>query len=80
MSDTLAGQLRITLLARVEEFCRSRRMSEATFGLRAANESRLVKRLREGGNLTLSTADKVEAFIAAQHQASAPVRQQDAAA
>lgn len=64
MSDTLASNLRSALLDGIEKFCTERGLNEGTFGLRAAGDSRLVKRIRDGGNLTLATADRIEAFIA----------------
>jgi hypothetical protein len=40
-------------------------MTETTFGRLAVNDGKLVPRLRAGGSCTLTTADKVRAFITA---------------
>ncbi len=44
------------------------KMTETTFGRLAVNDGKLVGRLRDGGSLTLATAEKVTKFIA-QHGA-----------
>ena len=44
-------------------YCRRHGMSEATFGRLAVNDGKLVPRLREGKSITLSTLERVRAFI-----------------
>ena len=57
-----------TLLRDIEAFCRRHRMAETYFGARAVNNGKLLARLREGRTVTLSTAERVRAFMA-QHDA-----------
>ena len=52
------------LLQEIAAFCRSAGMAESTFGRRAVNDGKFVSRLRFGGRVTTSTADRVRAFIA----------------
>ena len=54
---------RAALLSEIEAFVAKRDMAESTFGRLAVNDWGFVKRLREGGNITFVTADKVRAFI-----------------
>jgi hypothetical protein len=44
-------------------YCRRHGISEATFGRLAVNDGKLVPRLREGKSITLSTLERVRAFI-----------------
>jgi hypothetical protein len=53
-----------TLLQDVAEFCRTTRIAETTFGRLAANDSKLVTRLKLNGGVTPETAEKVRAFMA----------------
>jgi len=51
------------LLAEVEAFVRANRMAETTFGRQAANDGKLVARLRAGKGLTTRTVEKVQAYM-----------------
>ena len=52
------------LLAEIEAFLAEREgMAETTFGRLAVNDGKLVRRLRDGANMTLATIDRVKAFI-----------------
>jgi hypothetical protein len=51
------------LLAEIEKFCREQNMSEKTFGAYALNNSKLVQRLRDGGDIRIGTYNKVQAYI-----------------
>ncbi len=52
------------LLERIEAYCRRNRISETTFGKRAANDGKFVGRLRDGRRVTTAVAARVEAFMA----------------
>lgn len=52
------------LLAEIEAFLRGQSMAETTFGRMAVNDGKFVGRLREDGNLTVATIEKVRAFMA----------------
>lgn len=54
-----------TLLTEIENFCSSAKMAESTFGLKAVNDGKLVERVRQGGSVTLRTAEAIRQFIAA---------------
>lgn len=53
------------LLAEIETFVARDdvKMTESTFGRLAVNDGKLVSRLRENGDLTFKTADKIRSFI-----------------
>jgi hypothetical protein len=56
------------LLSEIESFIQARQMagariSETTFGRLVMNDWGFVRRLREGGTVTLRTAEKVKAYI-----------------
>ena len=51
------------LLTRIAAYCRRYRISEATFGNRAARTSKLVPRLRAGGTITLKTLRSLDDFM-----------------
>lgn len=57
---------RAALLEEIAAFTAERRMADTTFGRRAVNDGKFVARLRGGGNITFSTADRVREFIRAQ--------------
>ncbi|MCA1298013.1 hypothetical protein [Stappia indica] len=48
----------------VEKFLRASGMSPTRFGREAASTKNLVKRLRDGGDVTTRTAAKIQDFIA----------------
>ena len=52
------------LLAEIERFLARCSMAETTFGRLAVNDGKLVSRLRGDANVTVTTIDKVRAFIA----------------
>lgn len=52
-----------TLLSEIEAFLHGRDMAESTFGRMAVNDGKFVGRLRQGGNLTTATMDRVRQFI-----------------
>jgi hypothetical protein len=51
------------LLAEIEVHCRRTGIAESTFGRHAINDGKLCSRLRAGKNVTLSTAERVRAYI-----------------
>ena len=53
------------LLEEIEAFVRDHRMAETTFGRLAANDGKLVGRLRAGKGITTRTVEKVRAFMGA---------------
>jgi phosphopantothenoylcysteine decarboxylase/phosphopantothenate--cysteine ligase len=55
-----------TLLADIEMFLARSGMSATKLGLVAVNDGHLVANLRKGASVTLKTADRVRAFLAAQ--------------
>jgi hypothetical protein len=64
------------LLSEIEHFIRARqkagaRMSETTFGRLVVNDWGFVKRLRDGGEVTLRTAEKIRAYIAEHSEGAA---------
>lgn len=58
------------LLAEIESYCAASGIAETTFGQKSVKNWRLVESLRSGKGVTLRTADRVRAFIAAQKDAS----------
>jgi hypothetical protein len=58
------------LLREIKTFCREVGISHTYFGKLACNNSELVERLEAGGTVTLATAEKVRAFIAAERAAA----------
>ena len=51
------------LLAEIDAYLASSGMAATTFGKRAANNSQVVDRMREGSSVTLKTADRIRQFI-----------------
>lgn len=64
MGQSLATRTRLELLERITRYLSETGMNEGTFGLRAVNDGKLVRRLRSGANITLGTIERVEAFLA----------------
>ncbi len=60
------------LLLEIEAFLGDTGMAETTFGLQAANDGKLVARLRGGKGITTNTVEKIRAFIAANTPGNAP--------
>jgi len=71
------------LIIEIEAFCKEAEIAEATFGTRAANDGKFVKRLKDGAGITIATVDRVRAYIAEEREAMRARRatptQQDAA-
>lgn len=55
---------RAALLKEIEAFVASQSMAETTFGRMAVNDGKFVGRLRDNGNITFATAQRVRDFIA----------------
>lgn len=62
------------LLGEIEQFCKDADIAEATFGSRVVRDGKFVKRLRDGGDVTLKTVDRVRAYIAAERAKQSPKR------
>ena len=58
------------ILEEIGNYCRDAGVSESTFGRLAINDGKLVARLRDGGQITTATLDKLRAYIAG-HAAAA---------
>lgn len=56
---------RDALLAEIEAFLERSGVAASEFGRAVLNDTSLVKRLRDGADVRLSTADRIRAFIAA---------------
>lgn len=56
---------------KVEAFLSSSGMAPSTFGRRVKGDKNLVKRLRDGRDVTTATAELIETFIA-RHSAQLP--------
>ncbi len=54
-----------SLLLEIGEYCRAHQMAETTFGRRAVNDGKFVGRLKDGGNITVATVDRVRSFMSA---------------
>jgi hypothetical protein len=52
-----------TLIADIEQFLAEHQMAESTFGLRAVNNGKLMSRLRNNGSVTITTLDRIRAFM-----------------
>ena len=62
------------LLAEIEVFLATRGgISETAFGVLAVNDGKLVRRLREGKNMTLATIERAKQFIVDQDGGRDPV-------
>ncbi len=55
-----------TLRAEIDCFLAETGMKKTVFGRAALNDGAFVKRLQDGGGVTLATADRVRAFIKAE--------------
>ena len=58
-----------SLLADIEQYMARRGISDHRFGILAANNGRLVERLREGGEVLPRTEKKIRSFLAEQEEA-----------
>lgn len=52
------------LLKDIAAFCEEQQIAEATFGTRAVNDGKFVRRLREGADVNVGTVDRVYAYMA----------------
>ena len=59
------------LIAEVEEHCRRAGVAETTFGRRAVNDGKFVRRVRGGGGVTTRTATRVRAYMS-EHASGPP--------
>lgn len=64
----LAMETQAILLAEIEEYLRTHKVAETTFGKLAVNDGKFVSRLRTGANMTLATVDRVRGFLRSQDQ------------
>lgn len=62
------------LLTEIESFLAKSGMAATTFGQKAVHEWRLVERLRDGGDVTTRTAERIRAFMAAHETSAEPPR------
>lgn len=67
------------LLAKIDAFLKASQMSETYFGKLAVNNSEVVKRLRAGRTVTLTTQASIESFIAKRYDAMSAAGSKDAA-
>lgn len=59
------------LLLEIEAFLAAHGgMAESTFGLRAVNDGKFVRRLRSGANMTLATIERAKEFMRARSTAT----------
>jgi len=65
---------RTTLLSEIEAYRARTGVTETRFGRAVLNDGHFVRRLREGGNITLRTVERVRAYLRAadqpQHEAA----------
>ena len=55
----------LPILADIDAYLARTGMKPTTFGRSVVNDPHLVARLRNGGDITMSTAAKIEAFMSA---------------
>jgi hypothetical protein len=53
----------MTLIQQIEAFCAKHRLSERQFGELSLNDKNIIRQLREGRDLRLSTVDRLNAFM-----------------
>lgn len=63
--------IRRDLLVEIEAFIASAGMAESTFGRRAVNDGKLVRRLRNGENITVRTIERAREYMR-NHRDSSP--------
>lgn len=64
--------MKAELLTEIERFLQSEKIGEHRFGILAANNGRLVERLREGGRVWPETEYRVRSFIASRRSSTTP--------
>jgi hypothetical protein len=57
------------ILSEIEAFLTREGMAPTAFGLAAMRDKGFVNRLRAGGNITVTTADRLRNFMASHHSA-----------
>lgn len=62
--------VRQAVVARVEAYLAASGLSAYEFGIKVANNNKLVARLRTGRGVTTTTIDKIEAFMRSNPPAS----------
>ncbi|MBB4287921.1 hypothetical protein [Roseospira goensis] len=60
------------IVREIEQFCRRHRMAETTFGRLAANDGKLVRRLRSGGRMWPENEQRVRDFMQARDAPPTP--------
>ena len=53
----------VSLLEKIEDFCRKANIAESTFGYLVVNDGKLCSRLRNGKDVTMNTAKKIQMYI-----------------
>ena len=53
----------VSLLEKIEDFCRKANIAESTFGYLVVNDGKLCSRLRNGKDVTMNTANKIQMYI-----------------
>ncbi|WP_043284434.1 hypothetical protein [Reyranella massiliensis] len=67
------------LLSEIDAFLGDTGVAETTFGRRAVNDGKFVKRLREGAGITVATVDRVQAYIVEQRKLMSSPKRRKAA-
>jgi hypothetical protein len=57
------------LLAEIDKFLSETGWADSTFSRRAVNDGKFVGRLRHGADVTLTTVDRVRAYITKEREA-----------
>ncbi|MBI3112900.1 MAG: hypothetical protein HYZ04_00115, partial [Rhodospirillales bacterium] len=60
------------LLQEIQAFVRATGIAETTFGRLAANDGKLVARLRDGKGITTRTVEKIRAYLTAHGATAVP--------
>jgi hypothetical protein len=63
MPYTLGMNIRAAILARIEKYLIASGMGSQRFGRIAVGDEKLVRRLRSGKGVTLTTVERLEAFM-----------------
>ena len=53
----------VSLLEKIEEFCRKANIAESTFGYLVVNDGKLCSRLRNGKDVTMNTVTDIKKTI-----------------
>ena len=53
----------VSILEKIEDFCRKANIAESTFGYLVVNDGKLCSRLRNGKDVTMNTANKIQMYI-----------------